>query len=154
MIQICLFRSCIQFFLGCVSWIFPYSVASSLPWLHVATRVEKKGLSLPPWDCPPVFHRESVVLYSCNESSFLFIELLWSRWLDITILFSFYVIVVKLHLSASLYTLSFSSYQLRHKANELFAHYPALLTSSLVNNLSCNVFQTNIRTPFYDGLQF
>lgn len=51
-IQICLFRACIQFFVGCVSWIFPYSVASSLPWLHVATRVEKKGLSLPPWDCP------------------------------------------------------------------------------------------------------
>ena len=105
-IQIHLFTSCIhQFFVCCVLWIFLYCMPSSLLWS--ATWVDKKGLSLPPWDCP---------LYSTGKV-LLFIHMMYPCFCSLSLCFLFSVIVAKLFLSPSV-TQSFSSYRLRHTANK------------------------------------
>lgn len=101
-------------FLCCVLWIFPYCMPSSSLWS--ATWVDKKGLSLPPWDCP-LYSTGKVllfihVMYPCSCSLSLCGQDGWTL-----ILFLFCVIAAKLFLSPSV-TQSFSSYRLRHTANK------------------------------------
>lgn len=105
-IQIPLSTSCIQFFVASVFCEF-FSIA----WL--ALHHDQLPI-LPPWDCS-LYSTGKVlsfihVINPCSCSSSLFGQDGW-----IWILFSFYVIVVRLYLSLSI-THSFSSSWLGHKA--------------------------------------